>query len=91
MANPDKPNEAEMPLESSGLQDPLSPPEYAVLAVFRKYLMSPGKMLCFTNLQLSALREPLAQLLGKGLLVQENFPGAYSLTETGFNAMRDEN
>ncbi len=90
MANPDKPNEAEASLDSSGLQDPLSPPECAVLAVFRRYLMSPGKMLCFTNPQLSSLQEPLAQLLGKGLLVQESFPGAYSLTETGFTAMRDD-
>ena len=67
----------------------LSSNEIAVLDVFRRYLMSPGKMLCFSNPQLECFEEPLAQLTGRGLLIQEGFPGGYSLTEQGFAAMKD--
>ena len=67
----------------------LSQSEQAVLSVFRKYLMSPGKMLCFSNPELKAFRAPLAQLSEKGLLVQESFHGGYTLTEIGFAAMKD--
>jgi len=66
----------------------LSSAEYAVLSVFRTYLMTPGKMLCFTS-NLEAFHAPLAQLTGKGLLVAERFRGGYSLTERGYTAMQD--
>lgn len=67
----------------------LSCEEVAVLGVFRTYLMSPGKMLCFSHQELKAFQEPLAQLTEKGLLIAEGFPGGYSLTECGFAAMKD--
>ena len=67
----------------------LSSREIAVLAVFRRYLMSPGKMLCFSNPELQSFQEPLAQLADRGLLIREGFPGGYSLTEQGFTAMKD--
>ncbi len=75
--------------ESTASQITLSPPEQAVLNVFRKYLMSPGKMLCLNRSELEAFDEPLAQLTDRGLLAEESFQGGYSLTETGFAAMRD--
>lgn len=66
----------------------LSPAEHAVLSVFRKYLMTPGKMLCFAGAELESFGEPLAELIGKNLLVEERFQGGYSLTETGFATMK---
>lgn len=51
--------------------------------------MAPGKMLCFSNHALETFDESLAQLADKGLLTQEDFPGGYSLTESGFAAMKD--
>jgi hypothetical protein len=67
----------------------LSPAELAVLDVFRKFRMSPGQMLCFSSTDLVAFRTPLAQLTNDGLLVPEKFHGGYSLTQTGFAALRD--
>lgn len=65
----------------------LSQSEQDVLDVFRKYLMTPGKMLCISNADLDSFKTPLAELINKGLLVEEKFQGGYSLTETGFDAM----
>ena len=67
----------------------LSPEERSVLEVFRNYLMTPGKMLCLSGPKLDASEAPLAELTGKGLLVAESFRGGYSLTENGFEAMKD--
>ena len=67
----------------------LSPAEHAVLTVFRKWLMTPGKMLCFSRADLDTLKMPLSQLASKGLVVKERFKGGYSLTKTGFDAMKD--
>lgn len=67
----------------------MSDAEKSVLEVFRRYLLAPGKMLCFYGQDLEKLREPLAQLTEKQLLVAESFRGAYSLTEAGFSAMQD--
>ena len=67
----------------------LSSSEQAVLAVFRKYLMLPGKMLCLSKADLESFSRPLAELTSKRLLVAERFQGGYSLTETGFAAMQD--
>ena len=77
--------------ESDGSEEsssPLSPAEHAVLSVFRKYLMIPGKMLCFNNADLESFARPLAELTSKQLLVVERFRGGYSLTESGFAAMQ---
>lgn len=67
----------------------MSDAEKSVLEVFRRYLVAPGKMLCFYGQDLEKLHEPLAQLTEKRLLIAESFRGAYSLTKAGFSAMRD--
>lgn len=67
----------------------LTPAEHSVLNVFRKFLMTPGKMLCFGSSDLEAFKMPLAELTSKGLLVEEKPRGGYSLTRTGFAAMKD--
>ena len=60
----------------------------AVLNAFRKYLMAPGQMLCFTSAELVTLGDALARLSRNGLLIPEGFPGSYSLTRAGYVAMR---
>ena len=65
----------------------LSQAERAVLDVFRKYLMTPGKMLCFSQADLENFDAPLDQLTSKGLLVADQHQGGFSLSETGFAAM----
>lgn len=90
MASIENEQDSEMPSESTQSQTPLSSSEHAVLAVFRKYLMSPGKMLCLSNHEMEAFHESLVDLTGKGLLIQESFPGGYSLTEIGFAAMKED-
>ena len=67
----------------------LSPAELAVLTVFQKYLMSPGKMLCLDTAALKSFDPALSQLIDKELLVAENSRGRYSLTEKGFAAMKN--
>ncbi len=74
------------PLNSSST---LSATDHAVLNAFRRYLMAPGKMLCFTAPEVVTLGDSLALLTHKGLLVAERFPGSYSLTKAGFKAMQD--
>ena len=66
----------------------LSPAECSVLSVFRKCLMTPDKVLSFDQANLETFQVPLAKLAGKGLLVAQETPGAYSLTKTGFDAMK---
>jgi len=83
-----KKQEVEKSLELNDAQFLLSSAEYSVLNVFRKYLMTPDKMLCFSGTELEAFNMPLAQLTSKGFLVPEDFQGGYSLTETGFTAMK---
>ena len=74
--------------EPSNSQSSLSPAEQAVLGVYRKFLMTPGRMLCLSAKDVDTFALPLTQLINKGLLVAEKSPGAYSLTETGFAAMK---
>ena len=69
-------------------QSLLSKAENSVLRIFRKYLMTPGNMLCLGRSDLEALRLPLSQLTNEGLLVAERYEGGYSLTEVGFAAMK---
>lgn len=66
----------------------LSPEERAVLKTFRKFLITPGRMLCFYGPELAAFTEPLEALSEKGLLIAEKFRGGYSLTESGYSAMQ---
>jgi len=60
-----------------------------VLSIFRRYLMSTGQMLCLSGHELEGNRQTLDQLISDGLLIAESFKGAYSLTETGYEAMRN--
>ncbi len=64
--------------------------ERELLQTFRRFLMSPGQMLCFAGPDLAHYRDALARLTDRGLLVAESFPGGYSLTHAGFNVMRVE-
>lgn len=66
----------------------LTPAEVNVLRAFRKYLMTPREMLCFGSSDLEAFHAPLARLTNQGFLVAERFHGGYSLTETGYAAMK---
>lgn len=68
---------------------PFSPAELLVLGIFRKFLMTPGKMLCFRSSELESYHLPLANLTDKGMLVVEKSHGGYSLTMDGFHAMKD--
>ena len=67
----------------------LSESEQRVLRTFRRFLMSPGQMLCFSGPSLKQHKATLAQLTDKELLVEEKFRGGYSLTKTGFAAMKE--
>lgn len=51
--------------------------------------MTPGKMLCLSKSDTETYDASLAELTRKGLLVQESFQGAYSLTESGYAAMNN--
>jgi hypothetical protein len=68
----------------------LTSDQRSVLEVFRTYLMTPGEMLCFGSSEHDSLSVPLAQLTEKGLLNSERKSGGYSLTQSGFTAMRDQ-
>jgi hypothetical protein len=67
----------------------MTPAEVNVLRAFRKYLMTPREMLCFGSSDLEAFHVPLARLTNEGFLVAERFHGGYSLTETGYAAMKE--
>ena len=87
--------DAKMKRNTNGLCAPdnsrslLSRAEHSVLSVFRRYLMTPGKMLCISGSDLEDFSVPLAELTNKGLLVADAFRGGYSLTKGGFAAMKD--
>jgi predicted transcriptional regulator len=67
----------------------LSTAEQRVLRTFRRFLMTPGQMLCFYGANLKQNKQALQQLTDKDFLVKEQFKGAYSLTREGFVAMND--
>jgi hypothetical protein len=62
--------------------------ENAVMDVFRSYLVGSGQMLCFDTPQLAKHMATLRQLVEKGLVVEEQFAGGFSLTRAGFRLMR---
>ncbi|TWU28314.1 hypothetical protein [Bythopirellula polymerisocia] len=68
----------------------LTAAEKSVLDVFRQYLMDQGEMLCFHGPLWDKHHTSLRQLTERDLLFQESFKGGYSLTETGFAAMKSE-
>lgn len=63
--------------------------EINILAVFRKYLMTPGRMLCLNNTDIGTMKRSLEKLTAAGLLIPEDFKGSYSLTRSGFKAMNE--
>ena len=67
----------------------LSASEQRVLRAFRRFLMTPGQMLCFSDSNLKQDKATLELLTDKELLVKEKFKDGYSLTQTGFAAMND--
>lgn len=70
-------------------QPSLSETERSVLVVFRKYLMTPGQMLCLGSADLETLKLAISDLTSNGLLVAEARPGGYSLTDRGYAAMKE--
>ncbi len=60
-----------------------------VLSIFRRYLMTTGQMLCLSGNELESNKNSLEQLVRDGLLIAETFKGGYSLTESGFDVMRN--
>lgn len=66
----------------------LSPSEQRVLEEFRHFLMTPGKMLCFSGPNLDRFAADLNRMVDKKLLVRESFKGAFSLTKAGYAVMK---
>ena len=67
----------------------LSLHEQTVLRTYRKYLITPGQMLCFSGPDLERHQAILEQMSDSELLIKESFKGGYSLTEIGFSAMKE--
>ena len=67
----------------------LSNSERSVLGVFRKFRVSAGEMLCFYGPNHKKHRAALRALIAKGMVIEERFSGGYSLTQTGFAAMKE--
>ena len=63
--------------------------EQRVLRTFRRFLMTPGQMLCFSGPDLKQNKATLELLAAKELLVKEKFKGGFSLTPSGFKALSD--
>ena len=66
----------------------MSDSEQQVLRTFRRFLITPGQMLCFYGPDLKKHESALRRLSQKGFLVKERFKGGYSLTVAGFSAMK---
>lgn len=65
----------------------LSIAERRVLDTYQEYLITPGKMLCFSGPNLERDKVTLELMSEKKLLAKESFGGGYSLTRSGFIAM----
>lgn len=63
--------------------------EQQVFRTFRQFLMTPHQMLCFSGPDLAKHGPALKTLVNKEMLVEEKFAGGYSLTEQGFQAMKE--
>lgn len=61
--------------------------ERSVFCRFRQFLVTPGEMLCFFGPDLDKHKVALQRMTERDLLVKEQFKGAYSLTQAGFEAM----
>ena len=67
----------------------MSPAEHRLLDIFRQYLMTPGRMLCLNSQQLQSYRVAIVKLIENDLLTKESYKGGYSLTEAGYEMMKD--
>ena len=67
----------------------LSTREQTVLQTYRKYMIRPGQMLCFSGQDLERHKATLEKMSKSELLVKESFKGGYSLTAAGFSAMKN--
>lgn len=80
--------------EEQDLPDPsigeLSDGVIRVLKIFRRYLMTPGQMLCLSGPEFETNKNALQELITTGFLVAEEFKGGYSLTDAGFRAMKTQ-
>lgn len=79
---------SELQAEINASSQSLSSGERSVLGVFRKYLMTPGIMLCFGGPDLESFRDSLTLLTQKGMLVVEKPRGGFSLSAAGYAAMK---
>jgi hypothetical protein len=66
----------------------LSLADQIVLNIFRRYLVTPGEMLCFHGNWLDEHDDSLRHLTATKLITKEQFKGAYSLTEAGYAAIQ---
>ena len=73
----------------AGNGDVLSDSEQRVLNKFRQYLMTPNRMLCFSGPTLEQNMAALKSLTKKSLLAEATFHGGYSLTQAGFEVMKE--
>ena len=60
-----------------------------MLHTFHQFLVTLGKMLCFSGPNLERDSADLNRLTDKKLLVKDKFNGGYSLTTVGFAAMQE--
>lgn len=67
----------------------LSAAERQVLDTYRKYLITPGQMLCFSGPDWERNKQTLEHMSSRELLSKESFHGGYSLTQAGFAAMNE--
>ena len=72
---------------NEGRKPVLTASEQRVLRTFRRFLMTPGQMLCFYGPNLKQNMTTLERLTDKEFLVKEKFQGGYSLTRSGYAAM----
>ena len=80
--------EGTVTLDAAG-KTTISNSERSVLGVFRKFRVSAGEMLCFYGPNHKKHRAALRQLIAKGMVIEERFSGGYSLTQSGFAAMKE--
>lgn len=66
----------------------LSADEVEILQTFAEYLMPANQMLCLSNTELPATKRAIEKLIGRGLLISNDFKSGYSLTDEGFEAMQ---
>lgn len=67
----------------------LSLNDQLVLDAFRRYLVTPGEMLCFHGKWLEEHGETLRHLTAIDLITKEHFSGSYSLTDAGYTLIQE--